>query len=332
MLADGAPLNDPFGGWVDRDRVPQAAIERVEVVRGGASDLYGADALSGVVQVLTWRSLAPSMNATVEASTHETPRASVYAGTAGHGWTASAAGEASRTDGTYVIAPEDRGAVDVRAGSDYVSGLATVGVERPAGWSCASAAMASERAVRMGRRCRPTAPTCGRAGSMWRPRSAGGQFEAYGQIGDQVYRQAFSAIAASRATETLTVRQRVPATQFGYGLTWRRLFRTIDLLAGAETREIVATNEETAFLPDGRVRVVDETRGFQRSSGVFAQVRAPIGARTTLVAGARGDMWLRQRSPLEGTGVVSPRVSVSHRLGDRVTLRGAFTSSFDRRR
>jgi len=328
VLADGAPLNDPFGGWVYWDRVPQAAIERVEVVRGAASDLYGADALSGVVQVLTWRSLAPSMNATVEASTHETPRASVYAGTAGHGWTASAAGEASRTDGTYVIAPEDRGAVDVRAGSDYVSGLATVGIERPAGWSLRVRGDGLGESRQNGTPLQTNSTDVRQGRFDVAAPLGGGQFEAYGQIGDQVYRQAFSAIAASRATEILTVRQRVPANQFGYGLTWRRLFRTIDLLTGAETREIVATNEETAFLPDGRVRSSTETRGFQRSSGVFAQVRAPIGARTTVVAGVRGDMWLRQREPAEGTGVVSPRVSVSHRLADRVTLRGAFTSSF----
>ena len=29
VLADGVPLNDPFGGWVYWSRVPQAAIERI---------------------------------------------------------------------------------------------------------------------------------------------------------------------------------------------------------------------------------------------------------------------------------------------------------------
>jgi outer membrane receptor protein involved in Fe transport len=36
------PLNDPFGGWVYWGRVPRAALDRVEVLRGGASDLYGS--------------------------------------------------------------------------------------------------------------------------------------------------------------------------------------------------------------------------------------------------------------------------------------------------
>jgi outer membrane cobalamin receptor len=328
VLADGAPLNDPFGGWVYWDRVPQAAIERVEVVRGGASDLYGADALSGVVQVLTLRPRGPSVSATMEAGSHGTPRASLFTGTAGRGWTASIAGEASQTDGTYVIAPEDRGSVDVRAGSDYLSGLAAAAVQHSSGWSLRvrGDGLGESRENGTPLQTNSTGVRQGRfdlAGPV-----GGGQLETYGQIGDQVYRQAFSSIGESRNSETLTVRQRVPASQFGYGLTWRRLLRAIDLLAGAETREIVATNEETAFLPAGPVRSITNTRAFQRSTGVFAQVRAELGSKTTLVAGARGDLWQRQRDGLEGRGVLSPRVSVSHRLAHRLTIRAAFTSSF----
>jgi outer membrane receptor protein involved in Fe transport len=328
VLADGVPLNDPFGGWVYWDRVPQAAIERVEVVRGGASDLYGADALSGVVQVLTVRPRAPSASATLEGGSHATPRASVFSGSAGHGWTASVAGEASRTDGTYVIAPDDRGAVDVRAGSDYMSALAAVSLTTSSGWSL------RVRGDGLGESRRNGTPLQTNSTDVRQGRVdlalpfGGGQLDGYGQVGDQTYHQAFSSIAPSRATETLTIRQRVPASQFGYGLTWRRLFGSSDLLAGAETREIVATNEEAAYFPSGGLRSVTDTRGFQRTTGAFGQVRLTLGTRTTVVAGARGDVWQRQRGLLDGTGVVSPRVSVSYRLADRLTIRGAFTSSF----
>src|SRR5437870_7573558 len=50
VLDDGIPLNDAFGGWVYWGRVPRASIERIEVVRGGASDLYGSSAVGGVIQ------------------------------------------------------------------------------------------------------------------------------------------------------------------------------------------------------------------------------------------------------------------------------------------
>ena len=53
VLEDGVPLVDPFGGWVYWDRVPRTELASVEVLRGGASSLYGSDALGGVIQFVT---------------------------------------------------------------------------------------------------------------------------------------------------------------------------------------------------------------------------------------------------------------------------------------
>jgi outer membrane receptor protein involved in Fe transport len=50
VLEDGLPIVDAFGGWVYWDRVARESISDVEVFRGGASNLYGSDALGGVVQ------------------------------------------------------------------------------------------------------------------------------------------------------------------------------------------------------------------------------------------------------------------------------------------
>src|SRR6185503_8149742 len=52
VFFENVPLNDPFGGWVQWNRVPPIAVERVEVVRGGASSLYGSGALSGAINIL----------------------------------------------------------------------------------------------------------------------------------------------------------------------------------------------------------------------------------------------------------------------------------------
>ncbi len=53
VLLGDVPLNDPFGGWVHWEELPSLAIGRVEVVRGGVSDLYGSSAVGGVVQIST---------------------------------------------------------------------------------------------------------------------------------------------------------------------------------------------------------------------------------------------------------------------------------------
>src|SRR5918992_2237475 len=98
VLADGLPLNDAFGSWVYWNKVPQAAIERVEIVRGATGDLYGADALGGVVQVLTFSPGRTRLRGTVEGGSHSTARASGFGGVRRGNWHGDAAGEWLRTD------------------------------------------------------------------------------------------------------------------------------------------------------------------------------------------------------------------------------------------
>ena len=38
VLADGIPLNDPFGGWIYWGRVPSESISQVEDLRGPSAD------------------------------------------------------------------------------------------------------------------------------------------------------------------------------------------------------------------------------------------------------------------------------------------------------
>jgi outer membrane receptor protein involved in Fe transport len=53
LLWNGIPLNDPYFGGANWQFVPTDGVERVEVVRGPFSALYGSNAVGGVVQVLT---------------------------------------------------------------------------------------------------------------------------------------------------------------------------------------------------------------------------------------------------------------------------------------
>ena len=52
VLLDGVPLNAP-GGAVDLANLTTDDVERIEIVRGPASVLYGSDAVAGVVQIFT---------------------------------------------------------------------------------------------------------------------------------------------------------------------------------------------------------------------------------------------------------------------------------------
>jgi vitamin B12 transporter len=68
VLVDGVPVNQP-GGAFDFGTALPFELERVEVVRGAASSLYGTDALAGVISVQTRRARpgeAPSLRAEAE--------------------------------------------------------------------------------------------------------------------------------------------------------------------------------------------------------------------------------------------------------------------------
>ena len=71
ILVNGCTVQSASGQGYDLDMIPIEQIERVEVMKGAASTLYGADAMAGVVNIITKKSTAsaPSVVA-VEAGSH----------------------------------------------------------------------------------------------------------------------------------------------------------------------------------------------------------------------------------------------------------------------
>ena len=43
---------DAFGGWIHWEELPPPVIHSVELVGGGASDLYGSSAIGGVISII----------------------------------------------------------------------------------------------------------------------------------------------------------------------------------------------------------------------------------------------------------------------------------------
>jgi vitamin B12 transporter len=68
VLWNGIPLNDPIFGRFDWAFLPTEGVERVEVVRGPFSALYGSNAIGGVVQVLS--GAAPGTDLRLEGGSH----------------------------------------------------------------------------------------------------------------------------------------------------------------------------------------------------------------------------------------------------------------------
>lgn len=55
VLIDGMRVGSATSGTFNFSRLPLAQIERIEILRGPASSLYGADAIGGVIQIFTRR-------------------------------------------------------------------------------------------------------------------------------------------------------------------------------------------------------------------------------------------------------------------------------------
>ncbi len=72
VLVNGKRLGITTGGLQDVSQIPAAMIERIEVLKDGASTLYGSDAIAGVINLITRRNV-------------EGLQASVYGGQYGQG-------------------------------------------------------------------------------------------------------------------------------------------------------------------------------------------------------------------------------------------------------
>jgi outer membrane cobalamin receptor len=104
VLVDGMKAN-AFGGGFDFSSMTAADVERIEVVRGPQSALFGADAMGAVVQVVTRQGGSPRAEGVVEGGTFGTTR--VAAGTWGRvgSWSWGANGERAASDGYTGTAP-----------------------------------------------------------------------------------------------------------------------------------------------------------------------------------------------------------------------------------
>ena len=62
ILLDSRPIFSSLATVYGLDQLPVSMIERVEVVRGGGSALYGANAIGGVVNIITKEPLYNTLN------------------------------------------------------------------------------------------------------------------------------------------------------------------------------------------------------------------------------------------------------------------------------
>lgn len=77
VLVDGLRINSATLGTTSFENIPVAQIEKIEILRGPASSLYGADAIGGVIQIFTKRNLSekPRIHAATGLGSYDTKTA-----------------------------------------------------------------------------------------------------------------------------------------------------------------------------------------------------------------------------------------------------------------
>jgi outer membrane receptor protein involved in Fe transport len=349
VLSDDIPINDPFGGWIYWGRVPRESIGRVEVLQGGASSLYGSDALGGVINVVPRDTRQSTLSFETSYGNEDTPDASLFAAGRLKGWGAQLAAEAFHTDGYILVDDVERGRVDTKAGGEHSDVELTI--DRM--FSGDQGRIFARGSIFGESRENGTPLQINRThirqlalGTDWQSQVAGsfaGRF--YG--GTQVYDQTFSAIAADRNSEALTRSQRVPAQQIGATGQWSRAAGSRQtLVAGADFREVRGASDELV-ISSGRITSAVGASGREHNLGVFAEDIIRITPAWLLTVGIRGDRWVnydalsvtRPLVPQPGNPTVttfpdrtetafSPRLALLHKITENLSVFGSGYRSF----
>jgi len=239
VLSDQVPLNDSFGGWIHWNEIPELAVREVEVMRGGASDLYGSSAIGGVIDVVPvepGESLQYALNLT-GAQENTSIASGLLAGSNVH---------------------SQSGRLEVRhdLGSDGTAFLRGNLLNEARG----NGTPAATNATRIWRYA---------AGADWNDSDVG-RFLLRLHGMNEGYRQSFSSVAANRATERLTRLQQVPSMQLGAAAQWARAFGPVTAVVGADVLDTRGTDAETP-VSNGVLQSTVSTSARQRGSGVYGE-------------------------------------------------------------
>lgn len=346
VLADGLSLNDPFGGWVYWGRVPRIAIDRTDVLRGGASELYGTDALGGVIQLFRREPSRATLNAEAMLGNFNSYDYAFYGShrLGRHG--VALAGEFFRTSGYIQVAPESRGPVDVAATSKHYS-LEALWDYRftPESRAFVLASQFSED--------RGNGTPLQKNDTQIRSLAAGLSFITGGRdlwtvqafTLAETFDASFSSVSLNRSTESLTRRQRVPALSSGFQGLWRRnLGLRHHLVAGMDYAQVRGASDELTYAT-GRATGTVRSDGRQDRTGLYLQDLIRLAPRLQVVLGIRRDSWenhdafsfsrsfatdsVRQAPFTSHSDTAwSPKLAARFDLSSTLALRGSLSRSF----
>jgi outer membrane receptor protein involved in Fe transport len=360
VLVDGVPFNDPFGGWVYWTRVPLESVNRIEVIDGSSSSLYGNYGMGGVINIISAAPARRSVEFKTQYGNRNTPKADFFASDVWGKLGVAVEGSAFDTDGFPIVIASERGLVDnnaevafknVNVKADYRA-TDRVNVFFRGGY------FKEDRVNGKIGEVNDTKWTAAGGGVRVRlPDDSDLQATVF--TDDNTFHSTFLAVTAPSATVParsivrLATDQNVPTDSVGTMVQWSRAVgRRNYFSAGFDWRRVDGDSLEDLYIAAAGVPIVAPTQqavlsgrrdsgGTQQSAGLFLQDVFSMN-NVVFTLSARVDSWKnynghvieysvttglptagnRGALPDKDDTVVSPRGAVLYRISDRVSVWG----------
>jgi len=345
VLFDGIPVNDAWGEWIDWGRVPKSLVERVEVLEGGGSNLYGNGAMGGVISFFA-KPIAPgSYEVQLDGGSRDAKHAFASVGVPlARSLNAMLSGDYLDGGGYVMIAPDNVGPVDQRSQISSRNGMARLEFAPMQHLSTFVSGNFYNDNRDLGTALAHTNRDDKRL--TFGADLDGGSYGAFtlrGWNGILVEDQWASAVTPTvgRTAERQTSWQHIPTHDWGASLQWARdgVLGLHTLIAGADVRKMTGDVAEEDYAANGSVSANIQSGGSQLLSGAFVQgILAPVEP-LRIEIGGRYDRWGNDAGfsvdasghtayPDETYNHFSPRIGATYRVSPMLTLRGAVYDAF----
>ena len=348
VLLDNFPFNDPFGGWVYWSRVPMSSIDRIEIVEGPSSNVYGNFAMGGVIHILSRPPQKRTLAAEARFGNRETAKLDFFASDVWGPVGLSLDGTVFHTDGYQIIAPDRRGQVDINANTEHENFNLKLEYNPSSDFGVFVKGSYFDED-------RSNGTPIQQNNTQWRFLGGGLRFRTPDDSEWQVsvfshfqnFGSNFSAVAADRNSERLALTQEVPTYGYGGLAQWSKPVSSSHYLsAGLDWRWIDGESQEIVFIrtPPRPVRFRD-VGGRQKMVGFFLQDSFTLAPELQVLLSGRFDRWRNYDAtrkelavfsgtrtelelPEKDNNLVSGRIGMLYHVNQTASLWGAVGSGF----
>ena len=343
VTLDGAPQNDPFGGWVIWSALPPEGLDGATIVRGAGAGPYGAGALTGVV-ALQERGSGPGLAALdVSGGERGSYRAAVSGGLPGLLVTAAT----SRTDGYYAVRGARQGAADQRL--DTKDGSVAVRAQHDVGNVQVALRLQAFRVQQGAGLVGARSVSSGESATLTlaQPVSEGvGGWRLQGWVRGSNLKNSSVAVAAGRATTTPANDQyKTPSNGYGVNAAWQGQLQDLAWEVGADVRLADGVTQERFRFLNGAFTRDRQAGGKTLVAGAYVEAAydqgpwiATAGVRVDRSRAydalrqerdaATGALTLNQGAPNRTDTTPTGRLGLRYEVSDAFYLRGAAYAGF----